>query len=240
MNSSSPAPQSSAATTKSISVYRHYDLLYWWVVWAYAAVAAVVTHAFGDDVLIGGKALKVYSEPALGIGFVATLLFVVVFTAIRARGVLALVLIMIIIGVIAMLHVAGPLKWMIGAYPSLRVHMNLAFYVVVVSVLLPIWILSTFAFNRFHYYTFGPGRQVGDKKLIGGGSRDYAVHAINVHRLSDDIFVHRILGLWWLGGGTGDVEVIFSVPGGGMQTFTLPNVWRAEKKVAEINRIVGE
>ncbi len=48
-----------------------------------------------------------------------------------------------------------------------------------------------------------------------------------------------VLGLWFLGFGTGDIEVRFSTPGGGTRVYALKNVWRAAYVEKEINRLVS-
>jgi hypothetical protein len=62
---------------------------------------------------------------------------------------------------------------------------------------------------------------------------------VQTSRQSDDIFVHRLLGLWFLGFGTGDIEVRFSTPGAGQKVYHLKNVWRAAHVEKEINRLVA-
>ena len=62
---------------------------------------------------------------------------------------------------------------------------------------------------------------------------------VQTSRSSDDIFVHRLLGLWFLGFGTGDIEIRFSTPGAGQKVYFLKNVWRAAHVEKEINRLVA-
>ena len=62
---------------------------------------------------------------------------------------------------------------------------------------------------------------------------------VETSRQSDDIFVHRLLGLWFLGIGTGDIEVRFNTAGGGQRLYLLKNVWRAAHVEREINRLVA-
>ncbi len=253
----SPAPAKAPLPDKpadtSITLIRHYDLLYWWVVWLYAAVAWVISGAgpFGWGIrvhmveLVDGKlpqsvvdgtskALNFHPDPLLGIGFIATFLFVAIFTAVRARGVLSAVLVFAFLAAGAAIYFLGLSRVLLEAFPRLRIHMNQGFYGAVFSVLFPIWVLTTFFFNRFHYYSFAHGKQIGDVRRLGGGTRSFNAHNVAVHKLPDDIFVHRVLGLRWLGFGTGDIEVTFTEPGSGTQKWTIHNVWSADKRVREI------
>jgi hypothetical protein len=130
----------------------------------------------------------------------------------------------------------GAAEVLVARFPNLRVHANQAFYSTVFVVLFPVWLLTTFGLNRFHYFTFDRGRQVGDIQRVWGSTRTFTANNISVSSLPDDFFVHRVLGLWWLGLGTGDVVVRFSDPGGGVHHEVITNVWRAKSKVEAVNR----
>ncbi len=221
---------------RPIRLVKHYDLVYWWVVWLYAGLAWLWTHLNGKAILIGDKELKFASEPLLGIGFLAVLLFVTIFTSIRARGAMSAVLVALLVIVGLLMHFAGAWSSIMQRFPDLRVHMNQAFYAVVFCVLFPIWVMTTFFFNKLHYYTFDHGKQVGDINRIGGGSRTFTANNVALLKRPDDIFVHRVLGLWWLGFGTGDVVLTYSEPGGGAHREVINNVWRVDHKIREINR----
>lgn len=241
-----------------LHVVRHYDLLYWWVVWLYAGVAWLLSNPapLGRGIrvymveIVDGKvpqgiidgALKTYNfypDPLLGIGFIATLMFVVVFIALRARGVLSAVLVLVILIAGATLYYLGLHRVIIDAFPRLRVHMNQGFYGAVFVVLFPLWLLSTFVFNRFHYYMFAHGKQIGDMHRLGGGTKTFLAHNVSIHKLPDDIFVHRILGLWWLGFGTGDIEISFVDASGSTQKWVIHNVWNADRRISQIRERVA-
>jgi hypothetical protein len=225
------------SVARPIKLIKHYDLLYWWAVWLYAGVAWFVTATFGQRIEIAGKALKFSTEPLLGIGFVATLLFVAVFTAIRARGPMSAIL------VFALLLIGVVIHWTVGwsvilvHVPDLRIHMNQAFYAVVFVTLFPIWLLTTFVFNRLRYLTFEPGPQIRERRLLGGRKANFVPKEFGAKKLDDDIFVHRFLGLWWLGFGTGDIELTYSDPVVGWHREVVENVWRADHIVDQINSL---
>lgn len=220
---------------RPIYLNKHYDLLYWWVVWLYAAIAWAITAAAGKSIVVSDKSVKFYEEPLLGIGFVAVLLFVAIFTTVRARGAMSAILVFGLIFLGVAFHYVIGWEWAMAKFPELRVHMNQAFYAVVFCVLFPVWLLTTFIFNRFHYYTFNTGRQVGDIHVLGGGSKTFAAHSVSIVKLPDDIFVHRVLGLWWLGLGTGDVILTYSEPGGTAHREVIENIWRVDRKIRQIN-----
>ena len=61
---------------QSLRIYRHSNFFYWWIVWAYGFVCAIITRVYGHQVaeLFEGKALYVYPRAWLGISFVTMLL----------------------------------------------------------------------------------------------------------------------------------------------------------------------
>jgi hypothetical protein len=220
-----------------VVLHKHFDLLYWWVVWFYAAMAAVITYTFGDIVVINGKGVKIYSEPWLAVGFLTVVLFVAIFTSVRARGTMSMILVLSIFAVAVIVHLAYGWRPIFELFPLLRLHINLGFYVAVFAVLFPVWLSTTFFFNRLQAYHFKPGRQVSSVKLIGGAETNIATNNFVTNRLGDDIFVHRVLGLWPLFG-TGDIEITYQRPGGGVHHEVIENVVRATAKLQKINALL--
>jgi len=88
---SSARRKMAAAVQRELRVYQHSNLLYWWVVWAYGFVCAALTYAQGLGIkelaASDRKEILFYRSPWLGISFVVLLLFVVVFTNVRVRGI---------------------------------------------------------------------------------------------------------------------------------------------------------
>jgi hypothetical protein len=235
-----PATAAPARAAERLRVYQHSDLLYWWVAWAYGLICAFLTWLQGRPVAItpGGKTVLVHPSAWVGISFVALVLFVLVFTHVRLRGVRSLVLFLVL--VVLGLVVQSLYGWneVLGYFPLLLVHMNLAFYVLFSLVLLGAWLFAIQVADRFTYWEFGPGTIARRQKFSEGGET-FATPHVQTARHSDDIFVHRVLGLWFVGFGTGDLDVQFSIPGG-QRTFVLKNVWQVGKIEREINRLVSK
>ena len=109
-------------------------------------------------------------------------------------------------------------------------------YLTFSSLLLLVWLFTTFVTDRLTYWRFAP-REVGRKVRLTEGAEKFFVQEVLTTRHSDDVFVHRLLGLWFLGFGTGDLDISFSTPGG-ERRYTLKNVWRVAHVEEEINRLV--
>jgi hypothetical protein len=244
------------AEIREIILRKHYDLFYWWVVWAYAAFAALWTRAFGvnvrmtdyeplkeslkrvppDDTVV--QTVRVFTEPWLAIGFIGIILFVAIFTAVRARGPMSMVLVLSIFA--AALLVSWTITWefVFKQFPLLRVYINQGVYVATAVILFPVWLLTTFLLNRLHYLRFRPNRQIADVRPFGGGEIAIASHTLALHKLPEDIFVHRILGLWWLGFGTADIEVAYTRPDGSAYREVFENVVHPTRKINAIQQML--
>lgn len=223
-----------------IIVYQHSDLLYWWVVWAYGFLCALLTWFGGRAVVLveGGRPVLIYPLAWLGISFVVLILFVLLFTNARARGLKSLVLFLTITVVGLLVQLTYGWDQVLSYIPLLLVHMNLAYYLFFSLVLFVAWVFSVFVADRFVYWEFSPGG-ISKRVLFSDGSENFTSPQVETLRQSDDIFVHRVLGLWFLGFGTGDLDVRFSTPGGGQRIYNLKNVWRVGHVEREINRLVA-
>jgi hypothetical protein len=101
-----------------------------------------------------------------------------------------------------------------------------------------VWLFTTFVSDRLSRYEFAPG-SISKRMTWTEGSENFASRLVHTARYSDDVFVHRLLGLWFLGFGTGDIEIRFSTPGSGQRVYLLKNVWRATAVERAINRLVA-
>jgi hypothetical protein len=235
---SQPSPRSNKkALVGRIRVYQHTDLLYWWVVWAYGFFCALLTSIHGVSVALNGTSrILIHPRAWVGISFVLLVLFVLVFTHVRARGIKSLVLFLVIVTLGFFIEQIYGLDEMFKLFPVLLIHMNLSFYLTFSTLLLLTWLITTFGTDRLTYWHFAP-REVGKKIRLTEGGEKFFAQAVQTARQSDDIFVHRLLGLWFLGFGTGDLDISFSTPGG-EKHYALKNVWRVAHVENEINRLV--
>jgi len=229
-----------AAESTRLTVHQHSDLIYWWVVWTYGLFCALWTWLRGTYVTVspGHKQVLIYPHAWLGISFVFLVLFVLVFTNARARGVKSLVLFLCLAVVVLGVQLTAGWTEILQFFPLLLVHMNLAFYLLFSGALLAAWLVVVLGTDRAVYWEFGPN-SIAKKYWFTDATESYTSPQVETSRQSDDIFVHRLLGLWFLGFGTGDIEVRFSTAGSGQKVYFLKNVWRAAHVEKEINRLVA-
>jgi hypothetical protein len=221
-------------------VYQHSDLIYWWVVWGYGFFCALWTWLRGVPVRVaeGHKPVLIYPGAWLGISFVMLVLFVLVFTNARARGIKSLVLFLVLVVIVLAVQMTVGWNDVLQYFPLLLVHMNLAFYLLFSIVLLAAWLIVVLGTDHSARWEFGP-KSIAKKYWLSDAVESYTSPQVETSRQSDDIFVHRLLGLWFLGFGTGDIEVRFSTAGSGQKVYYLRNVWRAAHVEKEINRLVA-
>jgi hypothetical protein len=222
---------------RRIRVYEYSDLVYWWAIWFAAAVCGVLTGVSGESIQIGDKALNIHTSPWLGIGFLVVMFSVLIFTQLRARGLHAVILVLSIALIGLLVHMWVGWLAIFDQLTLIKVHMNLAFYVFVFVVTFVIWFYSTFIHARLSYGLVSPG-EMGWRSPLTGQIATYKPLNFHVGKRSDDIFVHKILGLGFLGLGTGDINVKFDVPGGGSQQHVFKNVWRPDVKIARMEALI--
>jgi hypothetical protein len=222
------------ATPGDLRLYQHSNLLYWWVVWAYGFVCAGLTYVQGVGVsqlaASADKASLFHPSPWLGISFVALVLFVAIFTNVRARGIYSFVLIMVVAGVAwgatHLPSIGTALNWA----SLLRIHLNLAFYLTFSALLMLLWLFAVVFIDHFTWWRFSPGQVVEEHRIGQATGHAYNTEGMVVRRLPDDFFRHRILGL-----GTGD----FTVKPPYEDSFEILNVWKANRKQRVIERMVA-
>ena len=243
-------PSDQAAAPKSegspeIRIYSHSPLVYWWVVWAYGYFCAAFTYFQGERVsfIAGIKPLFIHPSAWVGLSFTLVLLVVIVATTVRARGVHALLLLLLMGGAAAATYVVMNTRELWAEPPALLVHMNLAFYLLVSSVLFVVWFVIVFIVDRLSYWRF-QGTHVERvqrfSSVLGRAPESWSVMHIRLTRNSDDLIAHKILGLGFLGLGTSDIDAKLTIFGGGHEHFRIENVWRAAAPLRAIQQAMGQ
>lgn len=222
-----------------LRIYQHSNLLYWWPIWVYGFFCAGLTYVQGVGVRelasADNKVVLFHPSPWLGISFIALVLFVGVFTNVRARGVYSFMLILVAAGLFwAVLHIPG-IQTAIGWLSLLRVHLNLAFYLTFSVLLMLIWVFVIVFVDHFTWWRFSPGQVIEEHRIGQATGHAYNTEGMVVRRLPDDLFRHRILGLGLIGLGTGD----FMVKPPYEEAFEIHNVWRASRKQRHMEDMIA-
>lgn len=233
-----------AGVPSEVRIYPHSPILYWWIVWAYGFVCALLTYAQGETFTIGGgKPLLIHPGAWVGISYTMLLLFVILATTVKARGIGSLLLIVLLGAAAAGTQFVMNIDGLFKTPPAILVHMNLAFYMMVSSSLFVVWLVIVFGFDRLSYWRFR-GAQIERVQrfasVLGRAPESYSVMHVRLTRFSDDILDHKILGLGFLGLGTSDIEGKIAIFGGGNEVFRIDNVWRATRSLRQIQAMMGQ
>lgn len=224
------------APPREVRLVAHSNMLYWWIVWLYGYVCAFATYINHVEVAFAGKQIKFFPEAWLGLSYIALVLFVIVFTNVRARVLHTF----IIAAIVALALVGLEWKWGLGSVfsfvPEIRVYMNLAFYMVMSTGLLLIWIVVVFGVDQLTYWRFHGGQVVERHRLGNAAGLVYDTRGMLMRRNPDDFFRHKLLGLGFLGIGTGDV--VFKPAAAGSEPFIIENVWRSNEQQRRIERLL--
>ena len=241
MTAAATTPAQAAEASQALSgmrIYEYSDLVYWWAIWFAALVGIVLTYGFGESIQIGDKALKVHTSPWLGIGYLVVVFSTLIFTHLRARGLHAIILGLVVLVLGLIVHMTVGWQIVFDRLTLIKVHMNLAFYVFTFVVSFAIWFYTAVIHARLTYGLIRAG-EVGWYSPLTGQFETFRPINFQVVKRSDDIFVHKILGLGFLGLGTGDIDVKFSAAGGGSQHHVFKNVWRPNAKIARMERLIS-
>jgi hypothetical protein len=161
-----------------------------------------------------------------------------IFTQLRARGLHAIILLLATTVVGLIVHMSIGWIAIFDQLTLIKVHMNLAYYAVVFVVTFAIWFYTAFIHARLTYGVVNAA-EVGWRSPLTGQVEAYRPLNFHVGKRSDDLIVHKILGLGFLGLGTGDIVVKFDVPGGSSQHHVFKNVWRPEAKIARMEALIS-
>ncbi len=225
--SSEPESPALAAARNSQSpalrVYTHSPILYWWPVWLLGLLFWLVT-----GVGFGNEATEA-SARVQGQTFVFALVFVIFSTSVRLRGANSVIfgLLLAIGGILlATANLSAPIANFLG---GLDIRMSASFYGFMGIMVLVIWVIMIFGFDRVKFYEIAPG-QVHQRVIWGTGDRAENGASVRCTYKKDDFLRHRMIGL----GLTGDIEITFP----NNEVWELHNVLFAKRRAKRINELI--
>jgi hypothetical protein len=176
--------------------------------------------------------LRMVASNNPGIVWALTLCLVIVITHIQLRGLLSLVVILIVGFATILLAILRLWDPILQAVQVIDIHLTAFSYLSISLLLLVMWLLAFFLFDRLVYMIFTPG-QLRVRMAIGAGEKVFDTRGLVVEKLRANLFQH-----WLLGFGSGDLTVRTS--GTNAQQFEMPNVLFIGSKLALINSLIQE
>jgi hypothetical protein len=171
--------------------------------------------------------LHTWPSKGFGVAFATVLLLVIIITNIPLRGMWSVMIIVVTIMLIIILSLAEAWPTIREWWSRLDIRINAGGYFFISTVLLFIWAITFYLFDRQIYIVFTPG-QLKVCTEIGGGEEVYDTVGLTLKKQRSDFFRHRILG--GIFGGAGDL--IVNTSGARAAHIELPNV-------LSISRVVG-
>jgi hypothetical protein len=162
----------------------------------------------------------------LGVLFVMVLLVVIFITNVPLRGLWSVIVIIFLVALVIILALLGVLDAILDFFFIFDIRITLGGYVVIATVLLALWLVIFFLFDRQIYMVFTPG-QLRVKLEIGDAETAYDTTGMTIQKQRSDLFRHWILGI-----GSGDL--IVRTAGAQGHQFDMPNVLFLGRKVREI------
>ncbi len=210
----------------------HSPLFYWWPVWLTSLIVGAVTALNGAEVAIGDDGVeRVAASDTGGLIFLGVLLMVILFTSVRVRGLVSIIILLSAAVVFLLALQFGLLSLFAALIPDVSVHANAGFYLFFGAALLIIWALQTFVFDRAIYYRVRPG-QVIEERVLGGGERSFDGKGMLFEQKDRDLFTHVLLGF-----GAGDLELISD--DARKEAIQIRNVLLVERRISQIQRLIN-
>jgi hypothetical protein len=174
--------------------------------------------------------LQISRSKGYGVLFAVVLILCIVITNVPLRGMWSVLVIVTMVMLALIFHLAGWWETLLTWWWFLDIRINMGGYLFISCVLLAVWLLAVFVFDRRVYMVFTPG-QFKVCTEVGGGEKVYDTFGMTLERHYTDLFRHWVLGL-----GSGDLVV--RTTGAQAHQFDMPNVLFIAKKVQQIEELL--
>jgi hypothetical protein len=174
--------------------------------------------------------LRISSSKNVGVLFAIILLLVIFITNVPLRGLWSVIVIGTVIFLSIIFAILGWWEHIFNALGFLDIRINAGGYFTIGLVLLGLWSIVTFLFDKQIYMVFTTG-QFRVRLEIGEGETAYDTTGMTIQKQRSDLFRHMILGF-----GSGDL--IVRTAGAQVHTFDLPNVLSLGRRVKEIEELL--
>jgi hypothetical protein len=258
----------SAQQPKSIIIYGHSPIFYWWPVWLIGFIMGFYTLYEDSRVAIVPSGSRYYAaqgdQPArvelpkgaeiaderikesgelyermaanknLGIVYAVVVLVVILITNVPMRGLTSAIVITVILLITVTFAYLGWWSKIFDWLFRLNIHMNAGFYFFFSTVLVVVWALAFFGYDRFSYWEIKPG-EITHGYVLGGGERSFQTEGMAFEKLRDDLFRH-----WILGFGSGDLIMQPLQMGKAKpEDLTIQNVLFVGSKLKKIQSLIA-
>lgn len=167
---------------------------------------------------------------SLGTVFLFVLLIVIFITNITLRGQWSMIVLVGLSSLVVIFWLAGFWDVIFDRLGQLSIYINLGAYMTISLVLLALWLVNFFFFDRQVYVIVTPGN-VRLRLELGAGEMIYDSFQMTVQKKRSDLFRHTFLGF-----GSGDLEFRFPRVD---HPIELHNVLRVQKVLKQIENVAN-
>lgn len=182
--------------------------------------------------------MKVSESPAYGVLFCVLLVITVLVTNIPLRGLWSFVVLLgfALIAVIISL-IEGAWDNIFRSIQYLKIHINMAGYLTIGTMIFLAWIVSTFFFDRRAYILFSQG-QIKLCEHIGESMEAFPTLGVTLTKQRDDLFRHWIFGGRFLGSKFGTGDLILKFTSGDRREIRFANVRGLDHYLPRIEELI--
>ena len=169
--------------------------------------------------------------PLPGVIFAVALALVIFITNVTLRGLMSYMVIGFLIILGLLIYSFGFSQQLASYVALLDIRINMGGYLFISTLLVIIWLLAFYFFDRQTYAVFTTG-QVKVCAEVGEGEKVYDVTGLHFEKQRSDLFRHLLLGM-----GSGDM--IVRTTGADTKEFRFDNVLNIDKKLKDIESLIG-
>jgi hypothetical protein len=229
-----PATPEQQRRTAELTIYGHSNFFYWWPVWLVGYIMAALTWMSQNSVKIipdASQGYLIHPNKYLGVVFTFVFFVVIVSTNVSLKGVYSAVAILVALVLILLAAYFDWWHYLVGWFGQLDIYMNMGFYVFFSTLILIVWALNFFFFDRMTYWKLTPG-QLTQEYVIGGAAKSWDTRGMVFEKVRQDLFRN-----WVLGFGSGEIKI--STMGAHRETFAIDNVLFVDAKVSKIQALIA-
>jgi hypothetical protein len=227
-----PAGTSFVSAEHEIRIYSHSSLFYWWPVWVFGFLFALITRLDGTQVQIGNHEVWLHPGQNLGVIYTVILFLVILITNVTVRGRSSVIVILTLLLATVLFAYLGWWEVILGWLPHLAIYLNMGFYIFLSTLVFLAWSGAVFVHDRMDYWILRPG-QMTHMTVIGGQEKSYDTRGMVFEKIQSDLFRHWILGL-----GAGDIRIITT--GARREEVLLSNILFVSRQLALMQQLVSE
>jgi hypothetical protein len=231
-NSSRPLPAPSTkskAPEEEVRIRGHSRVFYWWIVWAYGYVCAVVSVVWGSTFSFDGmKHWHVHASASLGTSFILIILFVILFSNVRVQTFVAIAFVAVAALAVELAQRYLDISILCHARMPVVVYMNAAFYAVFSALLSIIW-LAVLGLDKLVYWRFGYTRAEWIHVLDHKADENFPMNLMSVKLLPADFF-RKIVGFL-------AADIVIQPEGEKGRSILIENVLRAKMQLQKIQKL---